>query len=448
MAGRSGRRRVDPSSPLVDLDAVFADDAFIDAIAAQSWGADPHPLADSSAGRSIGSPSGAVLTVTPPTMRPRSVDPLTEIFQSWRQELAVEPLPAPPKSVRTHGPAQQRRPPSRNRALRPALAIAAAIAALLVGSASIASKDAPRDSPLFALTQALWPSRAASVASADQVGAILVEARFALDDGRPQDAQLALLRAAAELGRVDDVDGKSDMQQQVAALWVQAAPQETRDTRGQDDSPTTTRGPRPSAGQGSSTPDAPSAQAAVAEQAAIAALAGGVAQAAGAAQAAAAAVPGGSQNAAQVLAPAQAPPTDVLQAALGAGWPSSTDVAPSTAGPVVSSVDTPTTDAAAISSAGDPSSPAETVAVVPSVPSTPPEPTAPAEVPASDPPVATEQSPPSPTPSGPTQSVDTVPPDGAGPPSADTAAVNSAANAPADSKVASIPLDPAVAGTG
>ena len=37
MASRSGRRRVDHSSPLVDLDDVFADDALIDAIAAGPW---------------------------------------------------------------------------------------------------------------------------------------------------------------------------------------------------------------------------------------------------------------------------------------------------------------------------------------------------------------------------------------------------------------------------
>ena len=36
--GRSGRRRQDHSSPLVDLDLVFADDRLIDRIADSPWG--------------------------------------------------------------------------------------------------------------------------------------------------------------------------------------------------------------------------------------------------------------------------------------------------------------------------------------------------------------------------------------------------------------------------
>ena len=42
MAGRPGRRRYDPNSPLVDLDAVFADDALIDDIAARPWSSTPR----------------------------------------------------------------------------------------------------------------------------------------------------------------------------------------------------------------------------------------------------------------------------------------------------------------------------------------------------------------------------------------------------------------------
>lgn len=198
MAGRSGRRRVDPSSPLVDLDVVFADDALVDAISART-GSGPS--------------RGSLLTA----------DPLTELLESWQHELAGAPLPDLP-SIQATVPIEQSPTPPR-RALRPALAIAAAIAALLVGSATISAKDATPDSALWAITEVLWPSRAQSVESVGHVQAALDEAKWALDDHRPQDAQIALLRATVELGNVDDVDGRSTMQEQVVTLWAQAAPQ-------------------------------------------------------------------------------------------------------------------------------------------------------------------------------------------------------------------------------
>lgn len=198
MAGRSGRRRVDHSSPLVDLDLVFADDALVDAISTHS-------------GREHG--SGALLTA----------DPLTELLGSWRRELALPPV-GPLPTLNATVP-RQPSAPTPARSIRPALAVAAAIAALLVGSASISAKDATPDSALWALTEVLWPSRAESVESVSHVQDALREAKSALDDHRPQDAQIALLRATVELGNVDDVDGRSNMQQEVVMLWVQAGPQ-------------------------------------------------------------------------------------------------------------------------------------------------------------------------------------------------------------------------------
>jgi len=413
MAGRSGRRRFDPGSPLVDLDAVFADDALIDAIAGQSWGGLPRFSGGSADRVAAGSSRGSLLTV----------DPLTDLFESWRQELAIAPIPAPPHPLRTSAPVQ-RRPPSRSRTLRPALAIAAAIGALLVGAASIGSKDAPRESPLFALTQVLWPSRATSVASADQVDAILAEARTAILDGRTQDAQLALLNATVVLGSVDVVDGKGDKQQIVAAMWVEVAPQ----TVPAGTQPRSAVGARPTTPGTRSSADNPT----VHSGPSLANLAAPSVGTSGIVQPTAPPLAGP-----QVVLP-QTPSTGVLQAAIGPGWSSSrAEAAPSVDASTVTEMTAPTVSGATIAPAVDQSPVVEPTSVA-SVPSTPPPPTAPvdppAEVLATDPPSATEQSPPAPTPSEPGPSVDTSTPDRAGPFSS-------------QSEV-SIPLEPAATGSG
>jgi hypothetical protein len=108
--------------------------------------------------------------------------------------------------------------------MRPALAIAAAIAALLVGTATIGSKNAAPDSALWTITQVMWPDRVQSVASRDTAQHAIAEAKSAIQAGRSRDAQLALLKATVALGNVDGVDGLDDMQQQVQDLWVVASP--------------------------------------------------------------------------------------------------------------------------------------------------------------------------------------------------------------------------------
>ena len=79
MTSRSGRRRVEHSSPLVDLDDVFADDALIDAIAAGPWG--PHQE------------TNRMVAVGGRNETPGSSDALTELFENWRSELAQTPIP-------------------------------------------------------------------------------------------------------------------------------------------------------------------------------------------------------------------------------------------------------------------------------------------------------------------------------------------------------------------
>lgn len=407
MAGRSGRRRVDPGSPVVDLDAVFADDAFVDRIAARTWGAEPTPLTSGTAGRfAAGASRGSLLTV----------DHLTDLLTQWRQELAITPIPAPPRAVEV-APAvrQPQRKQSKKATLRPALAVAAAIAALLVGAASIGSKEAPRESALFALTEVLWPSRAASVASADKVDAILLEARSAIQDGRTQDAQLALLRATVELGTVDVVDGKGDMQEKVAAMWVEVAPL-AGPTGIQPRPPTGALSPTTGLRTPAEIPMAVlAAQAGVAQSVAAESAAAQSVTAQSAAPAGAGQPTGAQLAAPQVQAakptqsqPSQAP-TGAVQAALAPGWPSNT-ASTQSADPSLSGSAAPVVSGAPVVVAGN--EPPVTTPAPSSEPATPPPPTAPVDpllaVAAPDTPIATEQSPPAPTPSVPGQRVDST----------------------------------------
>ena len=110
------------------------------------------------------------------------------------------------------------------------LSVGAAIAALLVGSATVGSKNATPDSPLWPITQVMWPDRAQSVASVNLVRTELSKAQDSLDAGDTREAQLAVLRATTELGKVDDVDGKEDLQNQVSDMWRKAAPAELAST--------------------------------------------------------------------------------------------------------------------------------------------------------------------------------------------------------------------------
>ncbi|MEP6561496.1 MAG: hypothetical protein ABJD68_10560 [Nakamurella sp.] len=210
MASRSGRRRVDHSSPLVDLDDVFADDTLIDAIAAGPWGVE---LGTATAPGSFGRFGTAGNVVT--------AEPLTELFGSWRLELASAPIPDPPAIPKVVDVVAK---PSPKRSLRPALAIAAAIAALLVGSTFVGSRQATEGSALWNVTAVLWPDRVESVASRNKVRTAIAVAETALKQGRSDEAKAVLLNASFEIGKVDDVDGRQDLQNSLEGLWKKAVP--------------------------------------------------------------------------------------------------------------------------------------------------------------------------------------------------------------------------------
>jgi hypothetical protein len=196
---------------------VFADDRLIDRIAERAWGSAERTSSAPGALRrgDAGQPALSQLA---------TADPLTELFETWRDELAADPMPALPILRPTLVPQRAAEPPQR-RTLRPALAIAAAIAALLVGTATIGSKNAEEGTALWGITQVMWPDRVVSVASAKTVETQLELAKTALQAGRSRDAQDALIAATLELAKIDPVDGHDDIKQRVDALWATAADQ-------------------------------------------------------------------------------------------------------------------------------------------------------------------------------------------------------------------------------
>ena len=217
MAGRSGRRRVDPSSPLVDLDVVFADDEWLDGIATRPW-MSPTDAVEWSVRRIDSAPNGC-----PPSTPRRTLltgDPLTELFENWRDELALAPLPEPPRlgdlgrdrrAAEASGQALTARPhwrsPPRSRPCWSGRR----------RSARRTRRPTARSGPSPTV---FWPNRVASVESADRANRELDLAQVALVEGRSEEAKLALFRATEALGGVEDLDGRDGIKQQVATSVV------------------------------------------------------------------------------------------------------------------------------------------------------------------------------------------------------------------------------------
>jgi hypothetical protein len=202
MTGRSKRRHGD--SPIVDVADVFADDALIDALVAERGDADSTPAA------AADSTFGA--------------DPLIELFDIWRDEISSTPLPPAPLIRHTsHAVAVGRH--RTQRTARPAMFIAVAICALLVGSAAVGSRTARPGDTLWALASVLWTDRTDSIHSLGEVKIALAEVQDALDAGRPQDAREALMRATVQLGHVDDLDMPASMPDELNKLWVDVIPE-------------------------------------------------------------------------------------------------------------------------------------------------------------------------------------------------------------------------------
>jgi hypothetical protein len=354
------------------VDVVFADDRLIDRIAQSPWGpAERTPSTGGAHRRDGHRPAYSDLA---------TADPLTELFETWRDELAADPMPALPRLRPALVPQVADRPAKR-RSTRPALAIAAAIAALLVGSATIGSKNADPNSALWGITQVVWPNRVQSVASVKTVKEQLKVARTALQAGRSRDAQMALIAATVELGKIDPVDGQDDMTRQVRELMVTASDQAAAATQAgkSTSSSSATSSADLSTLAGTTAPStlAPAPLVTVTPTEPAAELAGGVG--------APATVAAPIQSPALVLVPALVAPQTTVEPS--AAVPTNVAPGPSSAVPVTESVVPPPAST-------DPPSSGETTSLPPPEPvQSSPEVAAPASVGQSAP----EQSPPAPT---------------------------------------------------
>jgi len=212
MARRQGRREADPDAPVVDLDRVLADDLRIDLISRQPWPDRVRTPRSPGAHRATGRHH-----------RPAADEPLFELLDEWRLELAGAPLP-PLVVGRPSSPSRASRTRHRKRSWRPVMAVAAAIGAVLVGSATVGAADADPGSPLWPITQIIWPAHAQSIESAEQIRVALDEARVALEAGRGGDARRAIIRAVGELGNIDDAAAQDSIRTTVNQLWSRSAP--------------------------------------------------------------------------------------------------------------------------------------------------------------------------------------------------------------------------------
>lgn len=206
MVRRHGRRSVDPDAPVVDLDRVLADDRQIDLIGRRPW-PDPGPARRD--------PVAGAHQVVGRHHRPSEHEPLMELLDHWRLELAGRPLPTllvDAAPVRSTGARQRRR------SWRPVAAAAAAIGAVIVGSATVAAADADPRSPWWPITQVLWPARAQSIESTQQIQVALAQARVALAAGRNDEARVAIATAAGELENIDDVVARDGFRSTVTLL--------------------------------------------------------------------------------------------------------------------------------------------------------------------------------------------------------------------------------------
>lgn len=197
--------------PIVDdLSMISADDELLDSIAA---------------GRSdFGS-------VFPTTLRPASGPPfpresvaaaLEPLLVTWRYELSEAPLPETPRLpslVRV-----MRAPVDRatRRSVKPVMAAAVAICALLLGSTAVGARSAEPGDTLWALSNVLYAGHADSVRAREDASRSLYSAGVLLGRGDAPKALVALTSASGQLERVELGADRERLQTTFDLLWVQA----------------------------------------------------------------------------------------------------------------------------------------------------------------------------------------------------------------------------------
>ena len=229
--GRNGTSPDERSELPLDLAAVQADDALIDAL-----------------GR-IGSAPGSDV---------RGSDAhLTQVLLAWRREVGTdvgcyldEPLVDVDTALAVVARAQ-RPPPRRRPVLVPFAAAAMAVIAFL-GLGLGAKAAAPGDT-LWPVTQVLYAEHAQSVEAAVEVRTKLAEAEEALQDGRPAAAEAALRQVERELSVVEDGEGRAALLVQRDTLVGRLGPDAPPPTAGSSTSPAPSQQLGPSAAADPST---------------------------------------------------------------------------------------------------------------------------------------------------------------------------------------------------
>lgn len=197
-----------PSNEPVDLDVIRSDDALLDALGRgesaasndridtllAAWRADLAVGSVDAAVRRMDSPVGCVGTAA------GGVDLAAETahvstIRSAHPAAASAGVESTPDSARQQRVSRERRMPRRAR-----LAVAAAAVAAIVGGTVGAAATATPGSPLWSISQAIYPARADRLAAEDA----LAQARRAVDARNFEQARRALVHAEQLISRVDD----------------------------------------------------------------------------------------------------------------------------------------------------------------------------------------------------------------------------------------------------
>jgi len=208
--GRHDLGGPDEAGGTVDLTAVAADDALLDALGRHRRRTRPGPGSTPADRGMLDGPRSTSVPTTP------AEPELTDLFETWRATIDAEPVPEPP-SVDSVVVALRRT--AGRRSLRPMLGVAVAICALLVSSAAIGARTARPGDVLWPVTQVLWSDRAESVVAGDSTRVALGQARMALDAGLTSEARSALVAASTVLPRVAERDGHQVLKADLDNLW-------------------------------------------------------------------------------------------------------------------------------------------------------------------------------------------------------------------------------------
>lgn len=200
----------------VDISAVQADDALLDALGGADTGA---------GGRLVDDELNALLLAW---RQDTDADAMPELVDLDTAVAAVRSTPA--ESALADSKAAESKPgvptPGESKAARRRLLVpvAAAAAVLVVGfaSVSVAAKSARPGDALWGLTQVLYTDHARSVAAAAIVRTEFDTARVALSRGQISKARAALSSAGRALPTVAREDGRADLQATQQTLLARA----------------------------------------------------------------------------------------------------------------------------------------------------------------------------------------------------------------------------------